>query len=117
MRFERRFSSGPECCSDSRADGTVSGPGARFARVSRFVARRPRRLARPRTPAFHVGNTGSNPVGDATGNRARYLRLLPALEAQQAHDIGYRTFAVFGQKRVEFAIDSAERARPFLDQR
>ena len=27
---------------------------------------RPRRLARPRTPAFHVGNTGSNPVGDAT---------------------------------------------------
>ena len=25
----------------------------------------PRRLARPRTPAFHVGNTGSNPVGDA----------------------------------------------------
>ena len=26
---------------------------------------RPRRLARPRTPAFHVGDTGSNPVGDA----------------------------------------------------
>jgi hypothetical protein len=26
---------------------------------------RPRRLARPRTPAFHAGNTGSNPVGDA----------------------------------------------------
>ncbi len=25
----------------------------------------PHRLARPRTPAFHVGNTGSNPVGDA----------------------------------------------------
>lgn len=25
---------------------------------------RPRRLARPRTPAFHVGDTGSNPVGD-----------------------------------------------------
>ena len=24
----------------------------------------PRRLARPRTPAFHAGNTGSNPVGD-----------------------------------------------------
>ena len=26
---------------------------------------RPRRLARPRTPAFHADNTGSNPVGDA----------------------------------------------------
>ena len=25
----------------------------------------PRRLARSRTPAFHAGNTGSNPVGDA----------------------------------------------------
>ena len=31
----------------------------------RLSLRRPRRLARPRTPAFHVGNTGSNPVGDA----------------------------------------------------
>ena len=30
-----------------------------------FAPQRPRRLARPRTPAFHVGNTGSNPVGDA----------------------------------------------------
>ena len=27
--------------------------------------KRPRRLARPRTPAFHADNTGSNPVGDA----------------------------------------------------
>ncbi len=26
---------------------------------------RPHRLARSRTPAFHAGNTGSNPVGDA----------------------------------------------------
>src|SRR5262249_15513068 len=24
---------------------------------------------RPRTPAFHVGNTGSNPVGDANENK------------------------------------------------
>ena len=32
---------------------------------------RPRRLARPRTPAFHVGNTGSNPVGDT--NEINYL--------------------------------------------
>ncbi len=27
--------------------------------------RRPHRLARPRTPAFQAGSTGSNPVGDA----------------------------------------------------
>ena len=33
--------------------------------VGTVAAHRPRRLARPRTPAFHVGNTGSNPVGDA----------------------------------------------------
>ncbi len=26
---------------------------------------RPHRLARPRTPPFQGGNTGSNPVGDA----------------------------------------------------
>jgi hypothetical protein len=26
---------------------------------------RPRRLAWPRIPAFHAGDTGSNPVGDA----------------------------------------------------
>ena len=25
----------------------------------------PHRLARPRTPAFHAGNRGSNPLGDA----------------------------------------------------
>src|SRR5215472_8778794 len=25
----------------------------------------PRRLVRPRTPAFHAGNVGSNPAGDA----------------------------------------------------
>ena len=31
----------------------------------RSLRLRPRRLAWPRTPAFHVGNTGSNPVGDA----------------------------------------------------
>ena len=29
------------------------------------VIRSPHRLARPRTPAFHVGNRGSNPLGDA----------------------------------------------------
>ncbi len=28
-------------------------------------SKRPRRLARPRTPPFHGDNTGSNPVGDA----------------------------------------------------
>lgn len=26
---------------------------------------RPHRLARPRTPAFHAGDRGSNPLGDA----------------------------------------------------
>jgi hypothetical protein len=29
------------------------------------LLKRPRRLARPRTPPFHGDNTGSNPVGDA----------------------------------------------------
>jgi hypothetical protein len=32
---------------------------------SLHVFSRPHRLARPRTPAFHVGNRGSNPLGDA----------------------------------------------------
>jgi hypothetical protein len=27
--------------------------------------KRPRRLARPRTPPFHGDNMGSNPIGDA----------------------------------------------------
>ena len=27
----------------------------------------PHRLARPRTPAFHAGDAGSNPAGDAFG--------------------------------------------------
>src|SRR5207249_10617633 len=29
----------------------------------------PRRLAWPRTPAFHAGNVGSNPAGDASQTR------------------------------------------------
>ena len=33
-------------------------------RVSPHIS--PHRLAWPRTPAFHAGDTGSNPVGDAT---------------------------------------------------
>ena len=41
---------------------------------------RPRRLAWPRTPAFHAGDTGSNPVGDATSplntQHARKIYLL-----------------------------------------
>jgi hypothetical protein len=37
----------------------------RMPAIRHFFRSRPRRLARPRTPAFHVGNTGSNPVGDA----------------------------------------------------
>jgi hypothetical protein len=35
--------------------------------------KRPRRLARPRTPPFHGDNTGSNPVGDA--NKTKDLSL------------------------------------------
>jgi hypothetical protein len=41
---------------------------------SKAYALRPHRLARSRTPAFHAGNTGSNPVGDA--NNFRELRLI-----------------------------------------
>ena len=35
------------------------------ALITNLAAFRPHRLARSRTPAFHAGNTGSNPVGDA----------------------------------------------------
>jgi|WetSurMetagenome_2_1015567.scaffolds.fasta_scaffold02806_3 hypothetical protein len=48
-------------------------PPARFSILTTFEALitnlsafRPHRLARSRTPAFHAGNTGSNPVGDAS---------------------------------------------------
>lgn len=34
---------------------------------------RPHRLVRPRTPAFQAGNTGSNPVGDASIKKAAGL--------------------------------------------
>ena len=34
-----------------------------FKRVTEY---RPHRLARPRTPAFHAGDRGSNPLGDAS---------------------------------------------------
>jgi hypothetical protein len=37
--------------------------------------KRPRRLARPRTPPFHGDNTGSNPVGDA--NKPKDLSKIP----------------------------------------
>ena len=33
--------------------------------VPQNTDQRPHRLAWSRTPAFHAGNTGSNPVGDA----------------------------------------------------
>ncbi len=32
---------------------------------------RPHRLAWPRTPAFHAGDRGSNPLGDATFQKKR----------------------------------------------
>src|SRR5437867_8850378 len=39
----------------------------------------PRRLARPRTPAFHAGNTGSNPVGDVSAHeRFRGVAIFPS---------------------------------------
>jgi hypothetical protein len=41
-------------------------------------AMRPHRLAWSRTPAFHAGDTGSNPVGDAIRNQGvRQLSLTP----------------------------------------
>ena len=38
---------------------------ARSSRARPTTIIRPHRLVRSRTPAFHAGNTGSNPVGDA----------------------------------------------------
>ena len=38
--------------------------------------KRPRRLARPRTPPFHGDNTGSNPVGDANQINNFQLKML-----------------------------------------
>ena len=34
-------------------------------RIPQLELQSPHRLARPRTPAFHAGNRGSNPLGDA----------------------------------------------------
>ena len=39
------------------------------------VSLRPHRLAWSRTPAFHAGNRGSNPLGDAINNKTRVLRI------------------------------------------
>ena len=39
----------------------------------------PHRLARPRTPAFHVGNRGSNPLGDAKLFQGLANRLIPEM--------------------------------------
>src|SRR5579862_2770119 len=36
--------------------------------------KRPRRLARPRTPPFHGDNMGSNPIGD-TSKHAGFIRI------------------------------------------
>jgi hypothetical protein len=43
-------------------------------------SKRPRRLARPRTPPFHGDNTGSNPVGDAKQNKRLALLVFLFLE-------------------------------------
>src|SRR5579862_9060853 len=74
---QRRRGHAPKCPSTKRTRTGSPAPldlssESRYATGSRVRVReaqsfhpRPRRLARPRTPAFHVGNTGSNPVGDA----------------------------------------------------
>ena len=41
--------------------------------ICRALFGRPHRLARPRTPGFHPGDTGSNPVGDANFFRRRQV--------------------------------------------
>ena len=77
-------------CSGSRGSDSF-GSSARASRAFVFsgaASHRPRRLARPRTPAFHVGNTGSNPVGDANeirnGERhARWSNLHPPIATRR----------------------------------
>jgi hypothetical protein len=39
---------------------------------------RPHRLARSRTPAFHAGDRGSNPLGDATKHIKAFSIVLEA---------------------------------------
>jgi hypothetical protein len=39
-----------------------------FAIIKKLFDGSPHRLAWPRTPAFHAGNAGSNPAGDAILN-------------------------------------------------
>ncbi len=54
---------------------TYSGVSSKFSVLS------PHRLARPRTPGFHPGNTGSNPVGVAIFFRIREIGVcLPKLD-------------------------------------
>ncbi len=38
---------------------------SRLTFLSNVYRKSPHRLARPRTPAFHAGDAGSNPAGDA----------------------------------------------------
>ena len=42
-----------------------SNPSGLTILLQRFGRMRPHRLAWPRTPAFHAGDRGSNPLGDA----------------------------------------------------
>ena len=51
-------------CSVSYGSDSFGGRSRTQGAAASASASSPRRLARPRTPAFHVGNTGSNPVGD-----------------------------------------------------
>jgi hypothetical protein len=71
---------------------------------------RPRRLAWPRTPAFHAGDTGSNPVGDAKSlNDLCHRKLFrPAQKQQQSRckQIRSRNHAERGAEAV-FRHDAA----------
>src|SRR5262249_41449793 len=74
----------------------LSVPAAVRARARRPLARgallpiiprrrsRPGRLVRPRTPDFHSGNTGSNPVRDTTASRTAAAALRPEVPVTDA---------------------------------
>ena len=51
---------------------------------------RPHRLARSRTPAFHAGNTGSNPVGDAKEYQGAYLAVHPHACGEHGIECSYQ---------------------------
>lgn len=51
---------------------------------------RPHRLARSRTPAFHAGDRGSNPLGDANNkNRGLRQKTVPPVSFRKPHTQQY----------------------------